>query len=161
MDIGSRDGYFALLFSNLAGRVHAFEPTDHIDALQKNIEYYNIKNIFTHKVAVGNKVGSVKDIIYKNWPTPEESIYNFIRLDDFPTDRLDLIKIDVDSFEEEVIDGAISTLKKFRPIIIIELNDVAVKSRGSSKDGIINKIISLGYNHSGVLDHENHIFTPH
>jgi FkbM family methyltransferase len=36
--------------------------------------------------------------------------------------RLDLIKIDVEGFETEVLDGAAATLARFRPLVFVEFN---------------------------------------
>jgi len=36
--------------------------------------------------------------------------------------RIDMIKIDVEGFEQDVLDGAKDTLAKFRPIVIMEFN---------------------------------------
>ena len=39
-----------------------------------------------------------------------------------PNRGVDFIKIDVEGFEKEVIEGAINTINKFQPIIVLELN---------------------------------------
>jgi FkbM family methyltransferase len=46
-------------------------------------------------------------------------------------DRLDLIKIDVEGFEREVLEGGRSTVAKFRPAVLLEINSfclVAVRN---------------------------------
>ena len=42
------------------------------------------------------------------------------KLDDFEYDNLDFVKIDVEGYENKVILGAENTLKKHKPIIIVE-----------------------------------------
>ncbi len=37
--------------------------------------------------------------------------------------HVDLIKIDVDGYEKNVLEGARKVIKKFKPIMIVELND--------------------------------------
>ncbi|MBC8435906.1 MAG: FkbM family methyltransferase, partial [Proteobacteria bacterium] len=42
-------------------------------------------------------------------------------LDSFKLDNVDFIKIDVDGFEDKVLIGAKRTIKKFNPVINIEM----------------------------------------
>jgi len=63
-------------------------------------------------------------------------------LDYFELKDINLIKIDVDGMDKEVVEGAVETIKKCKPVIIIE--EVIMD------DGIINHtgvefIKSLGY----------------
>ena len=43
----------------------------------------------------------------------------------------EIIKIDVEGFESQVLEGAIETIKKNKPYLMIEINDVSVKKVGS------------------------------
>ena len=45
---------------------------------------------------------------------------NTITLDSLELEQLDFIKIDVEGSEWQVIDGAMKTLAKYRPMIILE-----------------------------------------
>ena len=56
-----------------------------------------------------------------------------------------LIKIDVQGFELEVLNGSLKTLQGNLVFIIIELDDSAMESRGSSSGDLLNKLTSLGY----------------
>ena len=61
----------------------------------------------------------------------EHGIVAVSRMDDiissFPISRVDLIKIDVEGFEKDVIDGAGKVLNQFKPAVIMEMvNDDAV-----------------------------------
>ena len=59
------------------------------------------------------------------------------RLDEFQFDKLDLIKIDVEGFEESVLRGATNTISKFRPRIIIKTHSKYLARR--CNDLIINQ----------------------
>ena len=63
----------------------------------------------------------------------------FLRLDEFfasqQLPRLDFLKIDVEGHEFEVLKGAINTINQFRPIIVMEFNELTrVLSRRSVSD---------------------------
>ena len=51
--------------------------------------------------------------------TLKETEINVIKLDDL-NDRFSLIKIDVQGYEKNVLDGAIELIKKDRPVIVLE-----------------------------------------
>ena len=59
--------------------------------------------------------------------------------------RIDLIKLDVDGFEGKVIRGALETLKRFKPKIIIEVAPAWTEMRGDDMKIILKDIEQLGY----------------
>ncbi len=67
------------------------------------------------------------------------------RLDDLFLPRCDFIKIDVEGFEPNVIAGALATIKRFKPVMFIELNDSALSRYGFTKDNVLNPLFELGY----------------
>ena len=50
----------------------------------------------------------------------------------------EIIKIDVEGFESQVLEGGIETIKKKKPFLMIEINEVSVKKVGSI-------LLELGY----------------
>ena len=116
-DVGANIGYYTILFSQLAprGRVFAFEPTVTAAMLRANLEHNKVGNAEIHEVALGATTGDRSDRIYRLWGTDGEvKTYPFYKLDDFieqhRIDRVDCIKIDVDSYDFEVLRGAEQTL---------------------------------------------------
>jgi len=67
-----------------------------------------------------------------------------VRLDDLQLGRVDLLKIDVEGCEEWVLNGAEKIIKAFRPVILIESFDSALRARGSSHEKLEAKLKSLG-----------------
>lgn len=125
-----------------------FEPNPFIfDNLQK--EFSNKKNVTLHNFGIGDKDNTLKFYIpfYQKWMFDGLASFNYDeaanwlkdRLWKFNPDKLNVkkieckikpldsfnlnpvfIKIDVQGFEYEVLKGAIETLKKSTPIILIE-----------------------------------------
>jgi FkbM family methyltransferase len=56
-----------------------------------------------------------------------------------------LIKIDVEGAEKLVFDGALETLKRFRPVILSELSPALLGPMGTSAAAIIAQLEGLGY----------------
>lgn len=65
--------------------------------------------------------------------------------DQLQLNRLDLIKLDVDGFETPVLRGALRTLERFRPTIMLELSDYVHRERGYSFEEFIKVISDAGY----------------
>ena len=62
------------------------------------------------------------------------------KLDKFELENVSLIKIDVEGFELQVILGALSTIKRCKPIIIVEISN-----QNTSKK-LIQILKKIGYN---------------
>jgi FkbM family methyltransferase len=163
IDVGANIGYYTLLFSQLApkGVVHAIEPTNTIAMLRKNLLHHKCQNVLVHKLAMGRATGKFKDGIYRVWgSTPDVADYSFITLDDFiereKLSRVDAVKIDVDSYDFEVLHGAVKTMKRLNPYIMVELN-YALAKRGQNAADALKWLKSMGYENPPVYSRENYL----
>lgn len=59
-----------------------------------------------------------------------------LRIDDLCFERVALIKIDVEGWEPEVLAGAAKTIARDQPLIVAEINPVALAARGATPDDI-------------------------
>lgn len=164
VDAGANIGMYTLPFSMLAnsGRIFAFEPTDTIDILKENLNRYNVSNVTLINAPLGSKTEKKQDNIYKIWEeAPENRTYDFITIDDYfdgqNVEKIDLIKIDVDSYDYEVLLGAENVLKKYSPLVIVELNHALFLRNHNPKEAI-QWMLSQGYNNPICLDGENYFF---
>lgn len=164
-DVGANVGVYSVLFSKLAsqGHVHAFEPTSTIEMLRTNLQHNACTNVTLHGAALGQEAGALEDDIYRIWGTaPERLPYRFETVDTLveklDLSRLDCLKIDVDSFDFEVLQGAVKTLDKFDPFVVVELNH-ALSRRGQSNTDAIEWLTSQGYDGAIVLDSDNFILS--
>lgn len=78
---------------------------------------------------------------------------NVVRLDDyFPADRhTSIIQFDVEGFEEHALEGSMETIKRCRPILILE--------NLPSETWALSQIYNMGYSITGKV-HENYILRP-
>ena len=162
-DIGANVGYYSILFGQLApkGRVLSFEPTSTAKMLRENLQHNGIANAEVHDVALGAVTGVHEDRIFRMWGGDGDvKDYPFYRLDDFVTekkpDRVDCIKIDVDSFDFEVLRGAEQTLARYNPVIVVELNH-ALARRNQSAGEALAWLAQRGYRQALVLDNDNFV----
>jgi len=93
----------------------------------------------------------------------EEKV-NIKKLDSFNLKNVCLIKIDVEGHENQVLEGALDTIKSSRPVMIVEiLGGVKYKNASPDQrkyiDNTINFIKSLGYSCTNV-SHHDYLFLP-
>jgi len=130
VDIGGNIGTHALLAASIVGyngKVITFEAHPRTyKYLNKNILLNNFHNVITHNFALGDKSGFLKfsDTSYDDSTNHVETTnVNGIQvevkiLDDIcSTDKIDLIKVDVEGYEKFVFQGGIKTLKNTQCII--------------------------------------------
>jgi FkbM family methyltransferase len=59
--------------------------------------------------------------------------------------RVDVVKIDVEGAEQLVLEGAVASLRRFRPIVMLELQDPSLAGLGSSVSSVVSFLESLDY----------------
>lgn len=163
LDCGANIGYYSILFSRLSqdGHIYAVEPTITIEMMMENLAFNHCQNVSAFKLALGQHPGRRVEKIYRLWGSPPEEIeYEFTTIDiwvnELKIEKLDCIKIDVDSFDFEVLLGAEKTLERYDPWLVVELNH-ALGVRGYSNMGALKWLKSHGYDCALVLDNDNFI----
>jgi len=135
LDVGANIGAHTLRFGKVAGssgRVYAFEPTDYAyRKLLRNIALDHLDSTEAFQVAVSNRSQSRQTVNYRSsWRSDGRNVsgagvVDFVRLDDWcaenGVERIDCIKVDVDGDEWPVLQGAEGILRRYRPLIIIEI----------------------------------------
>jgi FkbM family methyltransferase len=160
-DIGANVGYYTILFSQLAtrGRVYAFEPTATAAMLRANLRHNKVENAEVHEIALAATTGEREDRIYRLWGTDGDvRSWPFYSLDDFidrhRIERVDCLKIDVDSFDFDVLRGAERTLAERDPVVVVELNH-ALARRNQGVGEALAWLARRGYRKALVLDNDN------
>jgi FkbM family methyltransferase len=134
LDIGAHIGTHSITMSQAVGdegRVIAFEPNKKIfRELCYNLAASNIKNVIPARLAIGKFVEAITTVTPLYWNEGGTFVVKAnefdeasaqLRLDDLELENISLIKIDVENMEADVIDGAIQTLKRCRPVLIVEI----------------------------------------
>lgn len=131
VDVGVHVGEYSIRMSRFYEKVIAIEPHPrHVKVLRKNIELNGIKNI----TIIPKGCSDRKEVVYlidKGGSSTVLDIYNqgekieveLDRLDDM-VKKADVIKIDVEGYEEKVILGAMRIIESQHPILVIEHHDV-------------------------------------
>jgi FkbM family methyltransferase len=139
IDVGANIGFVSSVFSsvNPNGKIYALEPGDlNYSFLTKNIAINKLMNVIPFKLAVSNKSGFSYFNENSAWGYLEErvGITKVITLDEFVEEekllQVDLIKIDVEGFEDQVFEGMVNTLSRFNPKVIFEFNSFCMLCYG-------------------------------
>lgn len=173
-DVGANTGVFALIAKavNKEATVYAFEPVKRVcDKIHENNALNNFDINVVEKAAADydgkgviydpqgehvysvtvNMEKSVPDIDFAKVEIETIKLSTFIKNENLP--KVDLMKIDVESFEPEVLDGLGDYLKKFKPTIIIEIlgDDIGIRVHEIVKD--------LGYIYFKIEDNSKLVRT--
>lgn len=121
LDVGANYGDSSIWWAKKFGaKVIAFEPIPEIFfELEKNIRLNSV-DVTAYNVAIGQGEEIYGKQSRGMLSTGSEKKIKTKKLDSYHFDRVDLLKIDVEGFEYEVLNGAKETIKKFKPKIIIE-----------------------------------------
>lgn len=156
IDIGCHKGQFLQFFLKHAsrGQHFAFEPIPYLaEALQ--VEFPSVS---VHNYALSNESGEAKFYIIPNAPALSGlNARPFLAQDKprqqivVPTEKLDtiipqelkidLIKIDVEGAEGPVISGAINTIRRNRPYIVLEHGESSSKPFGFLSSDIYDLLV--------------------
>ncbi|WP_373493944.1 FkbM family methyltransferase [Aquiflexum sp.] len=167
IDVGANQGEYSLWavkHTGPTGKVIAFEPMDGLyDQLGFNFslnpEYQNA--LIPAKMGLSEAPGKLNlygkegdnEGVNTMFPTQTHTVLiQEIKLDTldnqmqlFNCNQVDLIKIDVEGAELQVLKGAVNTLKKHKPYLMIEINREACLAGGYEPEEIFELLRPMGY----------------
>lgn len=134
IDIGAWIGDTTVHMAKRFQGVLAFEALqNNYDCLIENLKYKNITNVGANHAAVSNIDGIVNISVNATnsaWVNTKSNLgeaVKSIKLDSLVVPRIDFIKIDVDSHEGYLLEGAANFFSVHRPIICIEVKESVQK----------------------------------
>jgi FkbM family methyltransferase len=175
VDAGANEGLYSYSMSKRFSRVYSFEVNPD---LTKNLAAYNPGNIEIINQGLSSREGSavlyiplLKGQLLTGWAslTPDncpdtrehlEKQVSVCTLDKFGLERVALVKVDVEGHEADVLEGAVETLRRNRPVVIVEI-------KPCNLDRVFSFLAGVGYEpvelqkFIGVAGSEqNYIFVP-
>jgi FkbM family methyltransferase len=168
IDVGANMGVYSMFASRLVGNsgtVVALEPsTRDFQRLAFHVGLNNLERVRCFHVAASDDNGQAPLKVATNqhsghntfgafaWPNIElaaEEIVQTRRLDALVSEqrleRVDLVKIDVEGHELRALKGAVETLARFRPRILIEVFNDALRAQGTTAAEILAFLREKGY----------------
>jgi FkbM family methyltransferase len=148
LDIGANFGTYSIALARAVGprgKVHSFEPQRLIhNLLAGSVALNSLTNVHCHNVAVGDHDGRVEvpQFDYSQplnfgsieftgaqrerltqTPGNDPSRVEYVPLttiDRFDFDKVHVMKIDAEGMEFQVLDGAMNTIRRCRPVLYVE-----------------------------------------
>jgi len=165
IDVGANVGNHTVYWGKITNvrKVFSFEPIKAtFKILEKNITINDLtKKVTAYNIGLGSKTAIGREISHNMWNAAVTEIIEDIsgditikRLDDIKeirNEKIDFIKIDVEGFEKNVLEGAVETITKNRPIVFIES-----LPQDNNLDFVKNYFSELGYNEP--IDYQDHNF---
>lgn len=130
------------------GYVYAFEPNpEAFECLSYNMR--NLQQVRVYEFGLSDSHEMCKLNLSPNAGAShlsnELGTVIMLTLDNLPFNRMDFLKIDAEGFETRILNGAKETIDRFRPAMLIEVNDGALIRASSSRDELLGLIDSMGY----------------
>jgi FkbM family methyltransferase len=182
VDVGAHVGLFTVLaghYVGATGRVYAFEPcSETYRRLLENVELNGLANVFCRRTAMSNRRGRVELTMSLDGYDGCNSLarpflgnhfgaesVDSIAWDEFAGEqglagRVAMMKIDVEGWETQSLDGGARTLSRDdAPILQVEFCDRAAATSGSSCRELYRALESLGYK-MFIYDAKNRTIVP-
>lgn len=169
LDVGAHAGQYAKLFARLAprGRVYAVEPQSYARRiLRVAVRFNRLSNVEILPLALGAAPGTATLTI----PVKASGSYGFglahlgphtrggatevetvevTTLDALAAKlgltRLDFVKADIEGWEQALVEGGRATLTRFKPALLIELNEEHLRRASGGVATLWQMLIGLGY----------------
>ena len=169
-DVGCLEGMYTLFFARAVGptgHVVGFEPNPaNCQAVHDNVVLNGFQNVQVHEFGLGAVSsqtelvipfgfpgqGTAQDDLQKHYLQSAGTVRIPIRIETLDAVAVpkglrppDLMKIDVEGFELQVLQGAQETLRKFKPKLFIELHGLEETERRRNVERILALLSTLGY----------------
>jgi FkbM family methyltransferase len=172
VEVGCHYGFTTAALSQRFDEVHSFDfDNDVHKCFQMNMQKFDLDNVVIHSHGLGNQRRNVAvtqdrgplslgiDPV-KSW-LGEDISQRVDTLDSLELPYCDLLCIDTEGYESMVIDGALQTIQKHRPVIVAELHRKQQGLKfGVNNDTLHKKILGLGYHWITSLNKHDRVYKP-
>lgn len=126
---GGHCGLYPNKYSYLFKNVYTFEPhPENFYCLDNNVQQDNVIKINFALGETESMINLADPADYRDKNTGGYTVsgvgdIKLIRLDDYPIDGCDLLHLDLEGFELFALKGAVNTINRFKPLIVLETNN--------------------------------------
>ncbi len=163
LDVGANIGFWSVPLARRltrGGRLHCFEPVPgNFERLTENIRQNSLDEVVSvHQLGLSDRNGSAKISLRDGFGAQtgnaaiviEEEDLKYVcveivlcALDDifdsFSEERIDFIKADIEGHEDRFLCGASNVIRRFRPILYLEINEPYYHRRGLNPTDVFER----------------------
>jgi len=159
IDVGANYGMYTFYASKRFSTCYSFEPQPYFKSVYN--EGFKNKNIVWQQVALSDKMETAilrMPVCDRSYSTIDcrnrlegkvdesDGIDNIevktSRLDDYNIRSVGFLKVDVEGHEQEVLCGAVRTIRSSKPVIFVEVEE---RHREGSVTGVVRMLAEMGY----------------
>lgn len=162
-DVGANFGYYTVQLSRWvgsAGKVVAFEPSPGFRSeLLEHLELNGCRNVVVEPVGLSDAAERLE--LFRGLETAtfhqQEGIFGEVAAEEVElttldtyveahaVERLDFVKVDVDGHEERFLAGAEASLRRLRPVMLMEFSQLNLMLAGSGVESLARRLETLDY----------------
>lgn len=170
VDVGANAGLHCVQLARTVDdlTVHAFEPVaSTYDVLQRNIAKNGVgEHIHTRRMAVAEREGTLRltntlhlgNFVVPDGETAAQEVVEEVPsrplddvLDELGVERVDAIKCDVEGAELGVLRGAVRTLERSHPMLLLEIDERWAKRYGHTGADVVEFLTERGYGYERIV----------
>ena len=143
IDAGANYGLMSYNLNSKFSKIHAFE-------VRKNVEKFQLDNVVVYDYGLSDKEENVS-LIYNKHSFGTSVNKNqsgecpCTTIDSFNFQDIDFIKMDCEGYEPYILRGAENTIKKFKPVILMEDKNLSKKYYGEEGNLAVEILLAWGY----------------
>jgi FkbM family methyltransferase len=165
LDVGANLGEYTVFMAKRLrkGKVISFEPLKkNLVLLEENVKLNRFDNVVISNLGLSDsseqiEIHELEDEMNEglatihlgerkskmSYPVQLELLDSLV--DSFDMKRIDFIKMDIEGAELKALKGSIETIRKFKPLVMVEISDVTYQAAGYSKVDIHHFFKTLQY----------------
>lgn len=124
---GANCGFFPTKLARDYENVLTFEPMAELAAIaRRNFDRHNVTNVKLYEMGLGTEAGTASVTFEEDGNcgatglTEGEGEIELIAIDNFFLDDVSLIWLDIEGMEADALRGAINTIERCRPVLVLE-----------------------------------------
>jgi FkbM family methyltransferase len=151
IDAGANYGIMSYNLNRRFSKIYAFEVDTPVrDCLKKNVETFQLDNVVVCDCGLSDKEELVSLNYLKNTfgthINKAVSGTNICKtLDSFELTDVGFIKLDCEGYEPYILRGAEQTIKKYRPVILMEEKNYSKRYYGEEGNLAVDLLLEWGY----------------
>lgn len=151
IDAGANYGIMSYNLNSKFSKIYAFEVDTPVrECLKKNVEKFQLDNVVVCDCGLSDKEELVSLNYLKNTfgthINKEVSGTHICKtLDSFELAEVGFIKLDCEGYEPYILRGAEQTIKKYKPVILMEEKNYSGKYYGEEGNLAVDLLLSWGY----------------
>lgn len=157
---GGHCGVWPLWLARHFATVYTFEPdAENFACLSRNVSANgSAERIFAARGMLADgwpplAISTSKKNIGGHKGKKEPGTIPTFRIDDMRLRACDLIVLDVEGMEVPALTGALKTIEQFRPVLMLEDNDLGQRYEWGGHNAIVGLLDDIGYE---IVDHVSH-----